>query len=507
MSEPFENNRLNVYFDLSVSPIGYDFVTFLIMAELERIKLGCSSINLVVVPAPGLGFRDDPKHDSHFNFEQKKWRVKNLILPIASLIPSCQQIVVCQSREHALEIERHAIGPAFPNKYTTKNPTQAWELFNPIIASCLGYEIPSLQASPQALDYVQQWINGRAGGRKVISITLRESSWHLFRNSNNQAWADFSNGLDSSEYFPVILRDFEKLSDAPDPVLDGITMFPEGVANLELRAAFYELCYLNMFVANGPVELAFFNNTVRYLLIKAVSDKWLKEDPNPQGGIGMKTGMQFPFATPFHKWVWEADDFDVIKREFELIVSKIESNKELAFSRISMSLTENFFERVLEHAKTFIQYGIFDAGQLLGGKLMQIERSDPRVYTQLGWAYLGLLKYDIAISHFEKALSLAPGVAQHEINIGDVSAYQGELDVALEKYRKALRMEPNNLEAKIKIGRVLEQCGNLEDAAEVYEELIAGGVANSFLYERYGTVLKGLGRFKESVEYLFLASK
>ena len=44
---------LTCFYDLGVGPVSYDFVVFLIKAEIERRRLGAKRMHVVIVPMPG----------------------------------------------------------------------------------------------------------------------------------------------------------------------------------------------------------------------------------------------------------------------------------------------------------------------------------------------------------------------------------------------------------------------------------------------------------------------
>lgn len=102
---------------------------------------------------------------------------------------------------------------------------------------------------------MEKWIEQNCGSKKLITITLRESSYQIERNSNLSAWAGFIISIDQSLYFPVIVRDTDK-------ALDQLPLFPEASFNIHIRAALYKLSYLNMTVSNGPFVISLYNSII-----------------------------------------------------------------------------------------------------------------------------------------------------------------------------------------------------------------------------------------------------
>jgi hypothetical protein len=98
----------------------------------------------------------------------------------------------------------------FPEKYTVGFPLKKTYSHRFVAeAKARGAMIPSLRARPQALRYIDDWIQANCSGRKVVTVTLREASWQQYRNSALGEWGRFIGSLDRDAYCPVVLRDIE----------------------------------------------------------------------------------------------------------------------------------------------------------------------------------------------------------------------------------------------------------------------------------------------------------
>ncbi|MGE0876750.1 MAG: hypothetical protein AB7O31_18955, partial [Burkholderiales bacterium] len=85
--------------------------------------------------------------------------------------------------------------------------------------------------------------------------------------------------------------------------------------NVHLRMAIYERAFLNLAVVHGPMELCWYNECCRYLLFCPVNTAALTAE-DVLRREGFEPGGQLPFARPWQRWVWEADEPDAIRREF-----------------------------------------------------------------------------------------------------------------------------------------------------------------------------------------------
>jgi hypothetical protein len=79
--------------------------------------------------------------------------------------------------------------------------------------------------------------------------------------------------------------------------------------------ALYELAYVNMSLMHGPMELALYNEVCRYAVFIPLgaspqTEKWILTKR------GFLIGRDLPFARPWQRLVWEADDLTAIRRTF-----------------------------------------------------------------------------------------------------------------------------------------------------------------------------------------------
>ena len=155
---------------------------------------------------------------------------------------------------------------------------------------------------------------------------MREASYEIKRNSNIQDWMKFVRSLDQNIYFPVIIRDTEKAFQPAPSEMAGLTLFYEASWNIEIRAALYQMSYLNLFSSGGPMSLAWFNKKCRSLSFKLITDSGPVATENHLKFLGYKIGDQLPYFSKFQKIVWDEDSYDVIKKEFAEMCIKIEES-------------------------------------------------------------------------------------------------------------------------------------------------------------------------------------
>lgn len=306
--------RLYAFYDLEVSPATWDICKFLVLAEKRRKEYRCDSLNVVIVPAINRFRKGDLEiyqKYGDYNEDYMEWRLRNILVPCCWLI-GAKGVIVCSEREEAQTIITGLNGMLFPDLYTIAKPTQA---FLDGWVQLEEGELPSLSASPQAKVYVSKWLKERGGGRRVVTINLRETDYEPVRNSNIVEWDKFYhwlNGYHEKKYMPLVIRDIEKSFE-----LNSFATYPEISWNVELRQALYELCYLNMFVTMGQATTALYDKSVNTLVFKMISSTAGATSERFLRGNLLEIGGQWRHCTPNHKIIWDDDKFEVIKTAFE----------------------------------------------------------------------------------------------------------------------------------------------------------------------------------------------
>jgi len=328
---------LFAFYDLEVLSASFDIIPFLIFAEKCRISQGLESLHVIIVPGSKQGFakgyleyyQSVTPDKEKVQFAYLEWRVRNILVPCCWLIPSCKQLTVCTSRREAQEIENLLAGHIFPEQYLVKVPVNPNKNIYQMDVTPDNPTVPSLSATQSACDFVTEWIDTNFNGKKVVTITLREASYEIDRNSNVQEWIKFAKSLDQDVYSPIIIRDTEKSFQSVPEDMASLTIFYEASWNLEIRAAVYQMSYLNLFSSGGPMALAWFNNKCRCLFFKLITDSVYIATEKNLNFIGLTIGNQPTYFSNFQKIVWHDDNYEVIKKEFDEMCITIEGESNI----------------------------------------------------------------------------------------------------------------------------------------------------------------------------------
>jgi Flp pilus assembly protein TadD len=114
------------------------------------------------------------------------------------------------------------------------------------------------------------------------------------------------------------------------------------------------------------------------------------------------------------------------------------------------------------------------AAEDVRGYEVEIEKhpGDDGLHDSVAMLYLELARYDEAIAHFRKSLSVKPKSAQAHYNLGTAQTLAHQLDDAEASFRQALKIDPAYANAHNNLGNVLLASGKNEDAVEEFREVV-----------------------------------
>lgn len=268
---------LTAYYDLSVCPPTYDVVAFLQWAESERIERKAEGLEIVILPGPNDGFRNDTLWPH--SIAERRALLDRVVVPMCELLPGAS-VRVAETREAPVA------GSIGHGEYRIGTAVQV---------EAMRKGVRPLDAGvPVAFE------------PELVTITLRECEHWPERNSNLQGWMSFARNARRKGYRVVVVRDTLK---ADEPFGECITS-PEASRDLHARARLYEAAVCNLFVNNGPAWLSLALDA-RTLIVKPTV-----EGAGPCFGkdyfrrCGIAPGGEIPGAPSWQKIAW-ATDLDI----------------------------------------------------------------------------------------------------------------------------------------------------------------------------------------------------
>ncbi|EJW10049.1 hypothetical protein A33M_0668 [Rhodovulum sp. PH10] len=313
---------LQVFYDLSVAPVSWDFARTLAAAELERRRRGFAGITVVFVPGAHRGLRkEDPAIEAADDVAARQWRLRHVLLPMLSLLPSVRGFAVCADRDQAWSLIAPGKAHLYPEDYRLSVPRRPdpRDLFdrareNPGVWPLLG-------ATAHGKKLADAWLARVAGERRAIVITLRNTGLSPGRNSRIADWVAFAEGLDPARYAPIFVHD----SDAPLPAPPGVDRFPVCAAassDVEFRMGLFERAWLTMGVLSDPQTLAWTNERARYLVFMPVGDA-IDTLPETYAAAGLTVDQDLPMAKPWQRLVWRPDEVSAIRPAFTAMEAQL----------------------------------------------------------------------------------------------------------------------------------------------------------------------------------------
>lgn len=265
---------LTAFYDLAVGPVSFDFVVFLVKAEIARSNAGADRLHVVIVPCDGPGgFRDKSQfYDQH----EARWRLYNICMPACALLNAT--ITLATDWDQARRLKTEAIFPPDWDRQTLKDRRHL--VGDIITASQAGVAIPRLSASEHARRKVRQVY----AGQRIVTMTVRDT-YLKERNSDMLAWGDAAlhiarRGLKVRWLFDV----------------DRALSYGEGYGelNLDIRMAMYQEAALNLQANNGAASLCWFGEKPYVMFGAGIP-------PEEWHGLFVKQGLPLGESWPWAK--------------------------------------------------------------------------------------------------------------------------------------------------------------------------------------------------------------
>jgi hypothetical protein len=257
-----------VRYNVCTSPLGFDFLVWLVTCEMNRIRHKA--------PAPlKVAFWEGKGEVENLNRERRDLWLTRVFRPLLPLIGAVEA--------------PEAVGGHHIDTYVSKD----------IVDACRrGEHVPRLKSKTPCAN------SGH------VTITLRE----LFddtRNSTTQEWLRFADALKAEGEQVIVVRDTRKAFEA----LPGYTTYPTASLDVDVRLGLYEKATMNFFVENGPQGLCWFSDAPWmsfHQIDESHNANWLRSRWFWQQNVHINPGEQFPWSSPDQRLVWQADTYENI---------------------------------------------------------------------------------------------------------------------------------------------------------------------------------------------------
>ena len=318
MSQP-DAKTLYAFYDLKHSPITFDSLLFVAMAEVFRRGLGFDNLQFIITTAEDGGFRRRTEKDHVLSDEDKRWRVRHVTAPSCLAVESCAGVWVCEDRAAARRFfETLDPRQVFPHGYTLDQPRFAFMISQLVDLHARGHDVQVLRSRPEARNVVQGWMATNKITRPIVVLSTRTSTAHQWKNSDPMAWNNFANYADEIGYDVVAIPDTALALAGQIPRLGNRSKtFFQGALDFDLRAALYDMAAVTLSTHGGPAMFNPFSHN-RFGMFQGEAF-----DLGPEEFYRLwrvKWGDQFPWASAGQRVAYVADTEDNIKALFHEVM-------------------------------------------------------------------------------------------------------------------------------------------------------------------------------------------
>jgi len=160
-------------------------------------------------------------------------------------------------------------------------------------------------------------------------------------------------------------------------------------------------------------------------------------------------------------------------------------------------------QQLLNTGQTFVDQGRLDDALRVYSQVIGLSLKDPRTTAttnlRIGSIYLAQRKIADAKLSFERAIALAPDMAEAHNYLGEALGEAKEYPRALESFNRAVALDPSLLRARYNQGVTYARMGNTKYSEFVFRSLIKSAPDYSLAYDGLAVTLSRAGRAKEAI--------
>jgi len=288
--EPFQGAKGaqadRICYDISAGPACFDFIAWLVLAEMNRVREGAAAPLKV-------GFKmTDTKEERALHERERAPFYKNVIFPALSFVGAIADV----GSNDAPTMDKYTIRPV-------------------VELASQGTTVPLLRPSEAAVKATEKFLYSFDDSREPITITLREvkGKWE-FRNSNIREWLKVADYLQNKGERVIFIRD----TDYARERLEGYRICTAASTDIHRRLALYEAAKCNLFVSNGPWMLALHGSRPWLMFVETnPMSPFFPETPQFWTQWHGVHGEQFPWSLPTQQIIWKRDNAENIIEAWE----------------------------------------------------------------------------------------------------------------------------------------------------------------------------------------------
>ncbi len=332
----YKGKRVLAIYDFADSPYTADIVFFILNAEIERRKYNLEKVDIIFVSNDKY-----PCNPIYQNIDNPTQLLYNFAIEFTRLFDFIGSVTLLDNRNLANDVikavKRNYL--LFPKDYSTKFPFERLidlKLATYYVTNYIQYikvdsTLNCLHPPKDQVRLARKWLKKYAYPQIPITITLRETQKvQPPRNSNIKAWQELIDSYKHKPYIFIVLRDYYATYDSIPIKGDNVIYCEEALLSLSFRTALYQLSTLNLFVPTGPSVVCLVSNKINYIEFKVITnDPCAVDYSHYKTYYGFEKGDNWYNATKYQKFIWEDDNFDVLKRETDKMLTILEEDGRL----------------------------------------------------------------------------------------------------------------------------------------------------------------------------------
>jgi tetratricopeptide (TPR) repeat protein len=160
-------------------------------------------------------------------------------------------------------------------------------------------------------------------------------------------------------------------------------------------------------------------------------------------------------------------------------------------------------QQLLNTGQSLVDQGRLDDALRIYSQVIGLSLKDPKTTAttnlRIGGIYLAQRKPGDAKLSFERAVSLAPDLAEGHNYLGEALGELKDFPKALESFNRAISLDPTLLRARYNQGVTYARMGNTKYSEFVFRNLIKAAPDYSLAYDGLAVTLSRAGRAREAI--------
>lgn len=156
--------------------------------------------------------------------------------------------------------------------------------------------------------------------------------------------------------------------------------------------------------------------------------------------------------------------------------------------------------QILITAQAAHRQGQFIEAESLYKKVLDLHQSDPDALHFLGLLYFQRDQQAEGIAQVRRSLEYAPGNPHAWNNLANMLVATDAEPEAIQAYVRATEIAPDLVQAWYNLGICYRRTRQIEKSVQAFCKAVELQPADTMVYERFGILLYGLGRFKEAAD-------